>query len=192
MTTKPDLKITNPYALDETQFAAAVDLLKQQKPAIAPVLGRLHQADGRLRDRRRDRRHDLADHHQPAAGRGPAGRGRRHQADRGRDRLVRHLDDQLQDQAPELRLQVASTTSSRPRSTPRSPSGSARRRQQQVLRADRGRPGHCDDLPRRATTPSGRTSGTGRRPTTTCVDGRTDVKCKGFDDWIKAWTEIKG
>lgn len=29
-------------------------------------------------------------------------------------------------------------------------------------------------------------------PTVDCVDGRTDVKCKGFDDWIKAWTEIKG
>ena len=29
-------------------------------------------------------------------------------------------------------------------------------------------------------------------PTADCVDGRTDVKCKGFDDWIKAWTEIKG
>jgi putative spermidine/putrescine transport system substrate-binding protein len=29
-------------------------------------------------------------------------------------------------------------------------------------------------------------------PEVTCVDGRTDVKCKGFDDWIKAWTEIKG
>ena len=25
-----------------------------------------------------------------------------------------------------------------------------------------------------------------------CVDGRTDVKCKGFDAWIAAWTEIKG
>ena len=29
-------------------------------------------------------------------------------------------------------------------------------------------------------------------PESTCLDGRTDVKCKGFDDWIKAWTEIKG
>ncbi len=28
-------------------------------------------------------------------------------------------------------------------------------------------------------------------PETTCLDGRTDVKCKGFDDWIKAWTEIR-
>jgi len=31
MATKPDLKITNPYALDQTQFKAAVDLLKQLK-----------------------------------------------------------------------------------------------------------------------------------------------------------------
>jgi putative spermidine/putrescine transport system substrate-binding protein len=29
-------------------------------------------------------------------------------------------------------------------------------------------------------------------PETTCVDGRTDVKCKGFDDWVKAWANIVG
>jgi len=34
MNTKPELGITNPYALDETQLAAAVDLLKAQKPAV--------------------------------------------------------------------------------------------------------------------------------------------------------------
>ena len=33
--TKPELKITNPYALDDTQFAAAVDLLKQQRGIIS-------------------------------------------------------------------------------------------------------------------------------------------------------------
>jgi putative spermidine/putrescine transport system substrate-binding protein len=32
--TKPDLKITNPYELDDTQFQAAVDLLKQQKQLV--------------------------------------------------------------------------------------------------------------------------------------------------------------
>lgn len=32
--TKPDLKISNPYALDDTQFKAAVDLLKQQKKNV--------------------------------------------------------------------------------------------------------------------------------------------------------------
>jgi putative spermidine/putrescine transport system substrate-binding protein len=34
MKTKPDLGITNPYALDDTQFQAAVDLLKQQNKNI--------------------------------------------------------------------------------------------------------------------------------------------------------------
>ena len=34
MTSKPDLKITDPYSLDETQFKAAVDLLKEQKTTI--------------------------------------------------------------------------------------------------------------------------------------------------------------
>ena len=33
--TKPDLKITNPYALDDTQFAAAVELLKAQRGIIS-------------------------------------------------------------------------------------------------------------------------------------------------------------
>jgi putative spermidine/putrescine transport system substrate-binding protein len=32
--TKPDLKITNPYELDDAQFAAAVGLLKQQKGVV--------------------------------------------------------------------------------------------------------------------------------------------------------------
>ena len=35
MATQPDLKITNPYALDQTQFDAAVALLKAQKPQVA-------------------------------------------------------------------------------------------------------------------------------------------------------------
>lgn len=34
MATKPELAITNPYALDETQFQAAVDLLKAQRANI--------------------------------------------------------------------------------------------------------------------------------------------------------------
>jgi putative spermidine/putrescine transport system substrate-binding protein len=29
-------------------------------------------------------------------------------------------------------------------------------------------------------------------PTTTCLDGRTDTTCVGYQDWVKAWAEIKG
>ncbi len=35
MSTEPDLGITNPYALDETQFAAAIELLQQQKGLVS-------------------------------------------------------------------------------------------------------------------------------------------------------------
>jgi putative spermidine/putrescine transport system substrate-binding protein len=39
MTHQPELGITNPYALDETQFQAAVDLLKQQRSIIGRYWG---------------------------------------------------------------------------------------------------------------------------------------------------------
>jgi len=43
MATKPDLAITNPYALDETQFNAAVDLLKAQRQNITTYWGTAQQ-----------------------------------------------------------------------------------------------------------------------------------------------------
>lgn len=39
MKSQPDLGITNPYSLDETQFNAAVELLKKQKPAVGEYWG---------------------------------------------------------------------------------------------------------------------------------------------------------
>ena len=115
MKTKPELGIKNPYALDDTQFAAAVDLLKQQKPTITQYWVDYTKQMDDVPQRRRDRRHDLAGHHEPAPGRDAGRPGRRHQAARRRDGLVRHLDDQLEDEAPELRLQVHRPHRRRPR-----------------------------------------------------------------------------
>jgi putative spermidine/putrescine transport system substrate-binding protein len=39
MATRPDLGIANPYALDRTQFDAAIALLEQQKPMVAEYWG---------------------------------------------------------------------------------------------------------------------------------------------------------
>jgi putative spermidine/putrescine transport system substrate-binding protein len=39
MATRPELGIKHPYALDDTQFAAAIDLLKAQKPAVGEYWG---------------------------------------------------------------------------------------------------------------------------------------------------------
>jgi putative spermidine/putrescine transport system substrate-binding protein len=43
MSTKPDLGIKNPYALDDTQFQAAVDLLKAQRQNITEYWGTAQQ-----------------------------------------------------------------------------------------------------------------------------------------------------
>lgn len=29
-------------------------------------------------------------------------------------------------------------------------------------------------------------------PVEQCLDGRTDVKCTTYQDWTRAWTEVKG
>ena len=39
MKSKPELNITNPYSLDETQLQAAIDLLNAQKPAVGEYWG---------------------------------------------------------------------------------------------------------------------------------------------------------
>ncbi len=39
MKTNPELNIKHPYALDDTQFAAAIDLLEKQKPAVGEYWG---------------------------------------------------------------------------------------------------------------------------------------------------------
>jgi len=39
MQTQPDLGITNPYSLDQTQFDAAIQLLQDQKPAVGEYWG---------------------------------------------------------------------------------------------------------------------------------------------------------
>jgi putative spermidine/putrescine transport system substrate-binding protein len=43
MSTKPELGITNPYALDDAQFTAAVDLLKAQRQNITTYWGTAQQ-----------------------------------------------------------------------------------------------------------------------------------------------------
>ena len=105
MKTQPDLGIKDPYALDQTQLDAAVSLLKDQRQNVSEywsdylkevqafetgnsVIGTTWQVIEQAGRRREGRRSKAI------------------LPDRGRDRLVGHLDDQLEGQAPELRLRV--------------------------------------------------------------------------------------
>ena len=53
MKAKPELGIKNPYELDEEQYKAALELLREQRKLVGALLARCHDADRRLQERRR-------------------------------------------------------------------------------------------------------------------------------------------
>jgi putative spermidine/putrescine transport system substrate-binding protein len=190
MTTKPDLKITNPYALDDTQFQAAVDLLKQQKPAVT--------------QRWTDYLKQMDDFRSGTSNVGTTWQ------------IITNL---LQGEKPPVAVDVIKPTegatgwsdtwmiNSKTKNLAcayayidylTSPETNAKiaewfgeapgNSKSCALTADKN---HCtifhadDDE-------FWKDVWNWQTPTEDCVDGRTDVKCKGFDAWIAAWTEIKG
>ena len=104
--TQPDLNITNPYELDEDQFNAAIDLLKQQRPNIGKYWDGVTYADQvddlQVRgDRGGD---DLAVPGQPHGRREAAADGHGARSQGGHDRVVGYVDDLLQGRASELHV----------------------------------------------------------------------------------------
>ena len=102
--TKPALGITDPYELTKAQLAAAVALLKQQRPAREEVLGARVRPDRPVQERRLDARRVVAVPVLAAPRR--EGEGRYGHPEGGRHRLARHLDALVQGKASELRVQV--------------------------------------------------------------------------------------
>ena len=127
--TQPDLNITNPYELDDDQFNAAVDLLKQQRPNIGEYwAGDVREAGHVVHVRRQRRRHDVAVPGQPDWP--PRSRRCRSTAispEGGHDRLVGHVDDRLQGRPSELHVPLDGPHHLARRRTRRSRSTSARR-----------------------------------------------------------------
>ena len=190
MKTQPDLKITNPYALDDTQFAAVVDLLKTQQGTITQRwTDYLMQMD----DFRSGTSNvgttwqiitNLLQFEDPPVAvdvikpsEGATGWSDTWMVNSKTENLacayayIDHLT------SPEVNAQIAEWFGEAPGNS-----------KSCGLTAD---PEHCaifhaDDEAFWNDVWYWRT------PTAECVDGRTDVTCKGFDDWIKAWTEIKG
>ena len=123
MTNKPELGITDPYALTQAQFDAAVELLREQRQIVQQVLVRRRGPDRRLHQRRRGRLDLLAVSGQHCCCAG----GKVDRLDRAEGRchrLGRHHDDARRGAASELRLQVAQPLA-RPMPRPTRPPGSA-------------------------------------------------------------------
>ena len=103
-TTQPDLKIDNIYELDQTQFDAAVNLLKEQKKIVGEYWSDAAKQIQSFTSGDSTVRHDLAVPGQPAAGRQGPGARRGDPSRRRLDRLVGHLDDCVDVEAPELHV----------------------------------------------------------------------------------------
>jgi putative spermidine/putrescine transport system substrate-binding protein len=190
MKTQPDLKITNPYALDDTQFAAAVDLLKQQAPAITQRwtdylkqmddfrsgtsnVGTTWQIITNLLQFE-DPPVDVDVIKPPEGATGWSDTWMINSKTKNLACAYAYIDYLV---SPQVNANIAEWFGEAP--------GNAK---SCALTQD---PSHCDIF-HAEDDAFWNDVWYWRTPTAECVDGRTDVTCKGFDDWIKAWTEIKG
>jgi putative spermidine/putrescine transport system substrate-binding protein len=189
MATQPDLKITDPYALDQAQFDASVALMKKQRPLIGEywsdytkeieaftngnsVLGTAWQINANL----------LQAQDPPAPVKvikpkeGATGWSDTWMINSKTQHLncaYKWLNDIV---SPKVNAQVAEWFGEAP----------ANQKSCDVT-ADKN---HCTIF-QAAETDFWKNVYYWTTPTKTCLDGRGDI-CVGFDKWIQAWTEIKG
>jgi putative spermidine/putrescine transport system substrate-binding protein len=190
MATRPELGIKNPYALDDTQFQAAVDLVKQQKPAVTQRwVDYLKQMDDFRSGnstvgttwqiitnflQAEDPAVPVEVIKPPEGATGWSDTWMVNSKTKNLACAYAYIDHLT---SPEVNAQIAEWFGEAPGNS-----------KSCALTAD---PNHCtifhadDDA-------FWQDVWYWQTPEVTCVDGRTDVKCKGFDDWVKAWTEIKG
>jgi putative spermidine/putrescine transport system substrate-binding protein len=190
MKSKPELKITNPYALDDTQFQAAVDLLKQQKSMVTQ---RWVDYTKQMTDFESGNSDvgttwqiitNLLQGEKPAIPvnvikptEGATGWSDTWMINSKTKNLAcayAYIDYLV---SPEINAKIAEWFGEAPGNS-----------KSCALTVD---PNHCTIF-HASDEAFWKDIWYWRTPTTDCVDGRTDVKCKGFDDWIKAWTDIKG
>jgi putative spermidine/putrescine transport system substrate-binding protein len=190
MSTKPDLGIKNPYALDDKQFQAAVDLLKQQKSMISQywvdytkqmdafrngdaTVGTTWQVITNLLQGE-----DPAvpvDVVKPAEGAtGWSDTWMINSKTTHRNCAYKFLDHIV---SPSVNIQIAEWFGEAP--------GNSKACELATT------PEHCDTF-HADDDAFWEDVWYWQTPEAKCVDGRTDATCKDFDAWVSAWTEIKG
>ena len=191
MATKPDLVIKNPYALDDAQFAAVVDLMKKQKPGIGQdwtdyakqqqafesgdaTIGTTWQVITNLLQAETPAIPVKAIQ-PPEGATGWSDTWMINSKTTHLNCAYKWLDYIV---SPSVNAQVASWFGEAPGNS----------KACALTPADQA---NCDAF-YAADVSYWKNVWYWQTPETTCVDGRTNVKCKGFDDWVKAWTEIKG
>jgi putative spermidine/putrescine transport system substrate-binding protein len=191
MATKPELGITNPYALDETQFAEAVALAKQQQPVLNEywsdytlqmeafrngdsVLGTTWQVITNLLG--------AEDPPVPVANVKPV------EGSTGWSDTWMIAADAANVNCSYLWLDYVASPPVQAAIAEWFGEAPANEKACE-LTAD---PGHCDAFHAAGGDPFWNDVWYWTTPREECLDGRTDVQCVGFDRWLDAWLEIKG
>ena len=191
MATKPDLGIKNPYSLDETQLAAAVDLLKQQKTLVGKYwVTAQEEIDGF------------------ANGDMTIGTSWQYQAN-----VINSVEGGVKVETTKPKegttgwsdTWMISSKAKHPNCmykwmdyiiSPKANAdvtvyfGEAPVSEAACAEAEKQVAGHCDQFHANDETYF-KDVWYWNTPTATCLDGRT-VKCTDFDAWTKAWTEVTG
>jgi len=190
MSTKPELGIKNPYALDDKQFQAAVDLLKVQRPLIKEywtdyvkqmdsfrngnvTMGTTWQLQQSLME--------IEKPPVPVKSLAPD-TGSTGWSDTWMiNSKTKHLNcaykfiDHIV--SPEVNIQIAEWFGEAPGNS---------KACALAVNPDHCKIFHADDED------FWKDVWYWQTPEAKCVDGRTDKTCKDFDAWVKAWTDIKG
>ena len=191
MATKPELGIKNPYALDATQLAAAKDLLVQQKSLISKYWGTAQEEiDGFTNG-------DMAigSAWQYQANTINAAGGKQVKFTKPKEGATGWSDTWMISSvakhpncmyawmnyiiSPEANAAVTVYFGEAPVSP------------QACVEAEKLQAGFCNDF-HAADETYFKDVWYWNTPTTTCLDGRTDVQCTDFDAWTKVWTEVTG
>jgi putative spermidine/putrescine transport system substrate-binding protein len=197
MNTQPDLGITNPYALDDTQFQAAIDLLTAQRPHVETywtdyvasmdsfrngdvdlgttwqVIANLLQAEDPPVPV------DIVNPEEGATGWSDTWMV---------NSTTQHINCAYMwlnyVVSPEVNGQIAYWFGEAP--------GNSKSCDFIASAEGYGDATHCDIFHAGDDDPFWDNIWYWQTPEAACVDGRTDVQCKDFDDWSDAWLNLKG
>jgi putative spermidine/putrescine transport system substrate-binding protein len=190
MKTKPELGIKNPYALDDTQFAAAVDLLKKQKPMISQYwvdytkqMDAFRNGDATVGTTWQVITNLLQGEtpavpvdviKPPEGATGWSDTWMINSKTKHINCAYKFIDHIV---SPETNIQIAEWFGEAPGNS---------KACALATNPDHCKIFHADDEA------FWKDIWYWQTPEAKCVDGRTNTTCKDFDAWVKAWTEIKG
>jgi putative spermidine/putrescine transport system substrate-binding protein len=187
MATQPDLGIKNPYALDQKQFDAATTLLKQQKPLVAEYWGDYVKqgqglASGSIAQGQGwQLTANLANADGDKVGTTKPKEGATGWSDTWmvkKDTANVNCSYQWLNYivSPQVNAQIAEYFGEAPAN-----------QKSCALTANKD---HCTQFHAQETGFWGDVY-YWTTPTANCLDGRTDTKCIAYDDWVKAWSQLR-